>query len=207
MRSRIGWMRSAVKPDNLAAALEAALRRFDGASPVIVNRSIIILARKTLIQRHDARHRMELPCWRSRRPKAQPASVATDSGRRGRDPAPSVYAAHADVGEVSGPSVSAHFGIAQHHRRRRARRAGLPATARRIPRSSSPSGANRGDDARAARSQLRNVCRNAGRAGRRRLRTGCSSRRVRRMRATYAPHRRESAACSRTRSARAPTTA
>src|SRR5580704_18405361 len=108
MRSRIGWMRSVVKPDNLAAALEAALRRFDGASPV-TEQVHYHFSESDPARRNDARQWMEL---------VLAVAQAEGGAERATDAAAAVailyqYArVHADVGAVSGPSVSAHFGIA-----------------------------------------------------------------------------------------------
>jgi len=101
-------MRSVVEPDSLAAALEAALRRFDGASPV-TEQVHYHFSESDPTRRNDARQWMEL---------VLAVAQAEGGAERAADAAAAVailhqYArVHADVGEVSGPSVSAHFGIA-----------------------------------------------------------------------------------------------
>lgn len=102
-------MRSAVAPDSLANVLEAALRRFDGASPV-TEQVHYHFTESDPARGTDALRWMELVLT-----VAEAAGGAAD---RATDAAAAVailhqYArVHADVGAVDGASVSARFGIA-----------------------------------------------------------------------------------------------
>lgn len=102
-------MRSVVEPDSLASVLEAALRRFDGASPV-TEQVHYHFNQSDPGRSEDARRWMEL--------------VLTVARAAGGDPERATDAAaavailhqytrvHADVGALAGVSVSAHYGIA-----------------------------------------------------------------------------------------------
>jgi geranylgeranyl diphosphate synthase type I len=102
-------MRSAVKPDSLAAALTAALRRFDGASPV-TQQVHDHFASGEPAQTDAAQPWMELVL-----------AVAAHAGARPDDAVDAACAVailhnsalvHAEVGVESGPSVPARYGLA-----------------------------------------------------------------------------------------------
>jgi geranylgeranyl diphosphate synthase type I len=101
-------MSSAVKPDSLAAALDAALRRFDGASPV-TEQVHYHFGESDPARRDDARRWMELVLT---------VAQAEGGAERATDAAAAVAIlhqytrVHADVGAAGGSSVSAHFGLA-----------------------------------------------------------------------------------------------
>jgi len=102
-------MHSVAEPDSLATTLEAALRRFDGASPV-TEQVHDHFTRSDPTRRDDARRWMELVL--------AAAQAAGGDPERATDAAAAVailrqYAlVHADVGAASGGSVRARFGLA-----------------------------------------------------------------------------------------------
>jgi geranylgeranyl pyrophosphate synthase len=102
-------MRSVATPDSLASALEAALRRFDGASPV-TEQVHYHFEESDQARSDDARRWMELVLTVAR--------AAGGDAERATDVAAAVAIlrqytrVHADVGALAGASVSARFGIA-----------------------------------------------------------------------------------------------